>query len=333
MNHILAVCDAEEAYASKLADYLNLKEGFPFQVRHFSTIGKLVQFSDRQDIEVALVCEKYREELAKAQVIPSVITLSETKNIDSNNQKAVWKYQSCEALIKEVLQILEKEGKEGSHILRSVPLKIIGLYSPVKRTMQTTFGLTMGQLLARKGKVLYINMEGFSGLNSMLKRNFQRDLSDLLYYMQNGKQGLAYIMGSMVESINGMDILPPMLCQMDLISIEAKEWLNLLYEIESHSEYEYLILDLSDSIQGLFEILRQCFVIYTMTERDGFAMAKIDQYEQMIKQCQYEDILNKTHKCELPKFSYLPEQLDRLTVSELASVVKEKIKEDLYAVG
>ena len=74
-------------------------------------------------------------------------------------------------------------------------------------------------------------------------------------------------------------------------------------------------------------------MIYTMTERDGFAMAKIDQYEQMIKQCRYEDILNKTHKCELPKFSYLPEQLDRLTVSELATVVKEKIKEDLYAVG
>ncbi len=333
MNHILAVCDEEEVYASKLADYLNLKEGFPFQVRHFSTIGKLVQFSNQQDVEAALVCEKYEDELTKAQVIPSVITLSETNNIERKGQKTVWKYQSCEVLIKEVLQILAKEGKEGSHILRNVPLKIIGLYSPVKRTMQTTFGLTMGQLLAKRGKVLYINMEGFSGLNSMLKRNFQRDLSDLLYYMQNGKQGLTYIMGSMVESVNGMDILPPMLCQMDLISIEAKEWLSLFYEIESHSEYEYLILDLSDSIQGLFEILRQCFVIYTMTERDGFAMAKIDQYEQMIKQCRYEDILNKTHKCELPKFSYLPEQLDRLTVSELASVVKEKIKEDLYAVG
>ncbi len=333
MNHIMAVCDAEEVYASKLTDYLNLKEGFPFQVRHFSTIGKLVQFSKQQDVEVALVCEKYEEELTRAQVIPSVITLCETNNIAKNGKKAVWKYQSCEVLIKEVLQILAQEGKESNHILRTVPLKIIGLYSPVKRTMQTTFGLTMGQLLAKKGKVLYINMEGFSGLNGMLKRNFQRDLSDLLYYMQNGKQGLAYIMGSMVESVNGMDILPPMLCQMDLISIEAKEWLNLFYEIESHSEYEYLILDLSDSIQGLFEILRQCFVIYTMTERDGFAMAKIDQYEQIIKQCRYEDILNKTHKCELPKFSYLPEQLDRLTVSELAFVVKEKIKEDLYAVG
>lgn len=333
MNHIMAVCDAEEAYASKLADYLNLKQGFPFQVRYFSTIGKLMHFTKHQSVEVALVCEKYKKELLDSQAIPEIIILNEKNIIDNGRQKAVWKYQSCEVLMKEVLQILAREGKEGSHILRSVPLKIIGLYSPVKRALQTTFGLTMGQLLARKGKVLYINMEGFSGLNSMLRHNFQRDLSDLLYYMQNGKQGLAYILGSMVENVNGMDMLPPMLCQMDLISIEAKEWLKLFYEIESHSEYEYLILDLSDSVQGLFEILRQCFVIYTMTEQDGFAMAKIDQYEQMVKQCRYEDILYKTHKCDLPKFSYLPEQLDRLTVSELATVVKEKIKEDLYAVG
>ena len=333
MNHILAVCDAEERYASKLADYLNLKEGFPFQVRYFSTVERLIQFTRQQAVEAALVCEKYEKEEELTQTVPSVITLSERNSIEKGTHKAVWKYQSCEVLMKEVLQILAGECKEGSHILRNVPLKIIGLYSPVKRTMQTTFGLTMGQLLAKKGKVLYINMEGFSGLNSMLKRNFQRDLSDLLYYIQNGKQGLAYIMGSMVESVNGMDMLPPMLCQMDLISIEAKEWLQLFYEIESQSDYEYLVLDLSDSIQGLFEILRQCFVIYTMTERDGFAMAKIDQYEQMIKQCCYEDILEKTSMCELPKFSYLPAQLDRLTVSELATVVKEKIKEDLYAVG
>ena len=332
MNHIMAVCDAEERYASKLTDYLNLKEGFPFQVRYFLTIDKFIQFTKQQAVEAVLVCEKFEKELMAKQMAMPSITLSEKTIIEKKERKAVCKYQSCEVLMKEVLQILAKDCEEGSHILRSVPLRIIGLYSPVKRTMQTTFGLTMGQLLAKKGRVLYINMEGFSGLNTMLNRNFQRDLSDLLYYIQNGKQGLSYILGSMVESINEMDLLPPMLCQMDLISIEAKEWLQLFYEIESHTDYEYLILDLSDSIQGLFEILRQCFVIYTMTESDGFAMAKIDQYEQMLKQCRYEDILTKTNVCELPKFSYLPSQLDRLTVSELAFVVKEKIKEDLYAV-
>ena len=152
MNHILAVCDVEEAYASKLADYLNLKEGFPFLVRHFSSIGKLIQFAKEKSVDVALVCETYEKELVQEQAIPSVITLSEKKGNEKRTQGAVWKYQSCEVLMKEVLRILAQENGKRSHILRNVPLKIIGLYSPVKRTMQTTFGLTMGQLLAKKGK-------------------------------------------------------------------------------------------------------------------------------------------------------------------------------------
>lgn len=332
MNHILAVCDAEEEYASRMADYLNLKEGFPFQVRYFSTLEKLLQFSKQQVVEAALVSEEYQAALQEKKAVNSVIVLSQENRISSGTAHKVWKYQSCETLMKEVLQILAGEPEKCCHVSRNVQLKLIGLYSPVKRSLQTTFGLTLGQLLVKKGKVLYINLEGFSGLNVMLKRNFQRDLSDLLYYLQNGKQGLSYILGSMIETINGLDVLPPMLCQMDLISIEASEWIRLFYEIERHSDYEYVILDLSDSVQGLFEILRQCSIIYTMTENDGFAMAKIEQYEKILKQCQYEDVLEKTNKCGLPRFSYLPKQMDRLTVSELANVVKECLKEDIYAV-
>ena len=332
MNHIMAVCDAEEEYASKLADYINRKEGFPFQVRYFSSFDKLLYFAREQQVEAALVSEEYQETLQSAGIVTTIIVLSIEATKKKTAQHRVFKYQSAENLLKEVLQILSENADGSSHILRKSSLKVIGLYSPVKRCLQTTFGLTMGQLLAKRGKTLYINMEGISGLNVLLRRNFERDLSDLLYYLQNGRQGLEYILGSMTETVNGLDILPPMLCQMDLISIDAKEWLKLFYEIEKSSNYEYLILDLSDSIQGLFEILRQCSIIYTMTEQDGFAMAKIDQYEQMLKQCSYEDVLQKTNKCALPRFTYLPEQLDRLTVSELAEVVKEHIKEDVYAV-
>lgn len=330
MNHILAICDAEEAYASRLADYINLKEGFPFQVRFFKTPDKLLTFAKEQIIEAVLISEEYEPLISASKDINTVIILYEEYERAENGTFGVYKYQSAEMLMKSMLQILANHPECSGHMARSSPLKLIGLYSPVKRSLQTTFGLTLGQLLVKKGKTLYMNLEGFSGLNIMLKKNFQRDLSDLLYYLQNGKQAVSYILGSMVENVNGLDVLPSMLCQMDLISIEGNEWIRLLYEIEKHSDYEYLILDLSDSVQGLFEILRQCSIIYTMTEKDGFAMAKIDQYEQILKQCQYEDVLHKTNKCELPRFSYLPRQLDRLTVSELADVVRECLKEDIY---
>lgn len=332
MNHIMAVCDANEEYASRLVSYFNLKEGFPFQVCYFSTVEKMQDFAAKQKIEVVLISEEYFTEQFSPAIADKQIILSKNHTCLNENHIVLWKYQSCENIIKQIMQILSQDSEIQNYISRKQKLKVIGLYSPVKRSFQTSFAFTMGQLLAKRGKVLYLNLEGFSGLNILLKRNFQKDLSDILYYSQNGQNGLTYFLGSIVECINGMDLLPPMFCQIDLISITAKEWIQFFYEIENGTEYEYLILDLSDSVQGLFEILRHCCRIYTMTGNDGFALAKIDQYEKMLKQCQYEDVIEKTNKCTIPEFTYLPERLDKLTNSELAAVVKEYLKEDMYAV-
>ena len=57
MNHILAVCDSESAYAYQLADYLTNKKGFPFQVQLFTSIENLKEFAQKQPLSVALVSE------------------------------------------------------------------------------------------------------------------------------------------------------------------------------------------------------------------------------------------------------------------------------------
>lgn len=328
MNHIMAICDMEEQYAAKLADYLNMKEGFPFEVRYFTSAKKLLHFSERQRVEIALVSEELSEELGKSETIEHMIFLHETVEFIHNDVRGVYKYQSCENLIQQVLGYLEELSCGGSILRRKTTMKLIGLYSPVRRNLQTTFAFTLGQILARKSRVLYINLESFSGLGRMLEKNFSKDLSDILYYMKNGKTGLPCLLGSVVESINGLDILPPMLCQMDLINITSEEWLFFLSELEKNTEYEYMILDLSDSVQGLFEILRQCSHIYTLTGDDAFALAKARQYEEMLQQCKYEDVIRKTRQCQFPRFSYLPPKLDYMGMSELAKIIRRYIQED-----
>ena len=165
--------------------------------------------------------------------------------------------------------------------------------------------------------------------NVLLKYNFQRDLSDLLYYLQTGKNSISYYLPSITERLGNLEVLPPMRCQMDLISIEANVWIRLFGEIERYSDYEYLILDLSDAVQGLFDILRLCNVIYTLSREDGFAMAKISQYEEILIKCSYEDIWKKTKHCTIPEIKNLPAGLLQLTFTELAEYVQERIMEDL----
>ena len=64
--------------------------------------------------------------------------------------------------------------------------KVLGVYSPVGRCLKTSFALTIGKLLAQEERVLYLNLEEFSGLSVLMKEEYKSDLSDLLYFYNGG---------------------------------------------------------------------------------------------------------------------------------------------------
>ena len=248
---------------------------------------------------------------------------------EERDLKVLYKYQSSEQIIKELLDWIAREGILGRTTIDSKELKLIGVYSPIGKCMKTSFSFLLGQLLSKKHKVLYLNMESYSGLGKLLQKDFSTDMSELIYYLQNSKEKFIYRMGSMTERVGELDILPPFDSFLDFISVSQEEWISLFKEIERGSDYEYLILDLSDAVQGLFDILRLCDVVYTLSREDGFAMAKIAQYEEVLKKSNYEDIWKKTKHCTIPAIKNLPPGLLQLTYTELAEFVRTKIEEDL----
>ena len=86
-------------------------------------------------------------------------------------------------------------------------MRIIGIYTPATRCLQTTFSITLGQMLARQRKTLYLNFEAYSGLGKMLNRQFQRDLSDLVYYLNCARDKLFYHMEGMESFTSYLSIL------------------------------------------------------------------------------------------------------------------------------
>ena len=88
-----------------------------------------------------------------------------------------------------------------------------------------------------------------------------------------------------------------------------------------------MILDLSDYLNDLFDILLVCDKIYTITKEDGMALAKMQQYEQLISCMQKEEILGRTRKVALPKFEEIPSRLEELAFSQLAEYIREEILE------
>ena len=157
-----------------------------------------------------------------------------------------------------------------------------GFYTPVGRSLQTTLALTMGQLLAANKRVLYLNFECCAGLTEMLgKQADNTEFASLLYYLQESKEQFLGRLYQAAECINGMDFILPASCGYDLYGIAREEWRRLL-DLLDDGQYDVILLDLSDGVQGLFDVLRRCTRIYTIVREDGFAAAKLAQYRDCL---------------------------------------------------
>ncbi len=332
-KRILAICDEEQDYACHFLDYLSRsggRENFPFEVRVFTGREAWKKFARQNEVTVLLVSQPLYERYAGEWEAGQRIILSEGREGPPGEQW-VDKYQSAETVVRRVLELASEAGllPPAARMGAGEKLKLIGVYSPVGRCLQTTFSFTLGQLLARKHKVLYLNFECFSGFGKMLRQEFQADLSDLIYFLHNRDGRFPYRLEGMTQKLNGLDYIPPVFSCLDLRQVEKEEWLALLEELEQSGLYEYVILDLSEVIDGLFDILKLCCRVYTIVRDDGFAAAKQEQYEALLSCLNHEDILENTRKCRLPLFHQLPQGLEGLTRGELAELVRKLMEEDL----
>jgi hypothetical protein len=330
VKKIMALCDGEQDYLFHMADYLGKRDTFPFAVHSFTNTAQLKKFADSNEIELLLIAENVYEKTMKLPVRHTVI-LNESGNEVGEEVENINKYQSSECILKAVMN-----SYMGSHdgiprrLATGNRMKIIGNYTPIGRSFQTTFALSMGQILAKNHKTLYLNLESYSGFGYLLNREFTTDIMDVFYYFNCEREKLAYKMEGLVQSVNGLDYIPPVMSYQQLGGITGEQWIQLFREIEKISEYEYLILDLSEQVQGLFDVLRECCNIFTIVREDGIAEAKLRQYETFIQSMNYEDITAKTKKWKLPVFRRLPSGIEQLTRGEMAACVTKIVEEEIY---
>lgn len=331
---ILALCDENQSFVKRLAERWKLRDSFPFEIHCYWGEEAYVQMKKDKAPELVVIGRnnyealrsKHKELFETWEKERVLIVLEEENNWQEENSTSIYKYQSAEELRREVLRIYGQEkGNEitatGSH----VRTKLIGVYSPIGRCLQTSFSLLLGQQLSKNRKVLYLNFEPYSGFQEMLNIPRHQDITDLIFAMGERSDKLSYHMESMIHNLNGLDYIAPAASYLDLSSISEENWIILLEALKTGSCYDYIILDLSEIMHGLLNILRVCHRIYTIQGKDGFAQSKIRQYEALLRNYEYEDVLNKTMKLEFPLFKHLPASIEELAYSELAQYIKQKI--------
>lgn len=323
-NDRLAICDSDKKYMEKLQQYLISRSSFPFSVSIYENMKEFQKENTTKEFQVILAGESMFPDLEERKITGMVILLQDTGITAGKAERIIRKYQSAEMIRKKILELYaDWNGTVKAHGIAQKDSSLIGVYSPLGRGIQTSFSLLLGQFLAKKQKVLYLNFEPFSGLSGLLGREEEKDLTDLVYFLGNGKERFLYKLESMVSNVNGLNYVAPAYSYMDIAAVKAEDWLLLIHSLKECADYDVIILDLSELVQGLPDVLRECSYIYTLNRTDGVACHKMKEYEDLLERQEYQDIINKTKKLEYPIFKSLPATLEEMSYGELADYVRK----------
>ena len=324
---IMAICDHEITYTNKLLELFRLREELPFELHGFTQPKVCEDFCRENKVSLMIISEAdYRPE--QKLLTDCMMILQESSTAPEDGMIYVRKFQSSKALFQQIMAAYCEFG-EAVEPLHSnqTRARMLGLYSPVKRTMQTRLALTMGQLIAAKEKTLYLNLEAFSGFQAFVP-DAQGTLTELLYYFSCAKEKMPYRMESLLLKKGQLDLIPPGENFLDFLHVTGEEWCSFLSEIAQSCGYQTIILDISEQMQGLLEVLSSCDHIYTITKDDTMAKCKMTQYESILQKSGQEAILQKTRKCCIPMMREQMIQIEEMGSGELAAYAGKVLKED-----
>lgn len=321
-SRLFVLCDREEEYACLMTEFLKRHKELPWEIHTYTDREQMLK-KEKEEIALLVIAESvYAEEIQRLRPLRMVI-LNESGLKRQDDVRNVNKYQQAENVLRELLEVyMEITGEQQPWLNTRYKTKFVGIYSPIRRCLQTSFALTLSQMLAQEHRTLYLNFEHYAGITELLPDVQTRDLADMLYFLTAEREKFKLRFQTMVQQKGKLDYIPPMKSGQNLLSVMPSEWMSLFQKIEEIGEYKYVVLDLSESMQGLFDILRMCVRIFTLTKEDRIAQSKLMQYEQVLALYEYEDVLEKTCKCSLPNIKRLPAELEQYTKGELAAYVR-----------
>ena len=179
----MAVCDWESRFVKNFLDYYMIKSSDVMDIKVFTEVAGLIAYGKDRKIDVLLISDSYMGDDVEELGAEKIILLSEggvsKKYAD---YPIIYKYQSSERIISQIMNIYaDCVHEDTSYCYPGRSLRIIGVYSPDRRTGKTSMALALGQLLAKDKKVLYLNMEEYSGLGRVLEGSYKGDLLDAIF--------------------------------------------------------------------------------------------------------------------------------------------------------
>lgn len=297
----LVICDREFRYANSLAENIAKREELAVKVFVCSSLEHVAELMRDKMIHLFVVDEKHVHEERKEIQATQTFVLCKGRVADlGDDECAVFKYQCADEIIREIFEYyIEKTKDNMMRSLHKDRARLVAVYSPIHRIGKTTFAIALGKEWAKKSRVLYVNAEEYAGFAEHSEDGL--NLGDLLYYVKQGNGNLGIRLPSAVQRMEELDYIQPIPISADLKEVSQAEWMSLLDEILEESNYELVILDVGESIQGLFQILEKCDRIYMPVAEDEISNRKLQRFEKNLEQLNLERFPRITQRFVMPE--------------------------------
>lgn len=347
---IFAVCDLDEHYVVRLTNYLNQKQATPFEILAFSDPESLIRYAGQHPLEILLISGDAMNSRIKTLNVSHIFILSEgedpaflndTEEGDSESEEIsdekedpyplIYKYQSTDSLAREVMNYYTGGLSGASKPLKASGTEIYAVHSPIARCGKTLFSLTLAELLGQKKKTLYLNLENYSGFESLLGQTYRSDLTDLVYLSRKNEESLPMKLNNVVITLRSADYLPPAFFPGDLREIRPDDWISFLSKVSDIMGYQAIVLDIGTEPSNVPALLSVSTHIYMPLLPDPLSRAKLSQYEKNMEALSMKPVLDRAVRLYLPEVKPKGSGisiLDDLISGPMGSYTRKLLKEE-----
>lgn len=328
-----AICDKEAVFACNLMEYMTQRKNVPFEVQVFSERESLEKALEEEELEMLLVASGMMDVTLQRLCAGQILILAEGEvKREWTEFPVIYKYQPSERLVAEILNCFAQTVGEEAMVSGKQKGKIFGIYSPIGRCGKTCFALVLGQILAERQSVLYLNLEEYCGFEELLERELASDLLDVMYFLRQKKEHVSMKLSSTVHRIGNLDVAVSVHSPEDLKDVKVEEWQALLEEIAYGGGYAFIVLDVGSPVEEPGVLLSMCDRIYTPVLPGVMEHAKLKHYEKQLKEMDMEELLQKTKYVSLPFAE--PESagidcLEQLKAGEIGDFVRSLLKDEV----
>ncbi len=327
MKRIMAIYDTDPCYADKFAEFVNRREQCPFTAVSFTSVEHLQAYAGRQQVELLLAGSGVKSDSLDEVSAAQTVWLAGDHSGRGDGGAVVYQYQSADSVLREVIACYQRQTSQSLDTICGISSNIIGVYSPVNRCGKTGFCLTLGRILARDSRVLYISLEENSGFTRLMGREHKTCLADFIYYFrQRTEQGMS--LASFVYSLDELDYIPPVIYGEDLAQLTLEELEQILSYVGRCGGYDIIIVDFAQFGKGIEQLFSICSRLYIPVLDDSISQAKLEEWQHFLEYSGQANLWEQMEMIRVPAQREAPADtiLDQLLWGETGGYIRKLLQ-------